>query len=127
MVDMNKIKKRMIKMMRKIKRHFYLHDDVDVLMEEIFALHVQMADVYAINDYQAKELEAMDREMAALAFDLMCNMQVPMVMALARGKSARYDRVKQWYNKGFWDVAMVEMAVQAGWITQEEYEEIING
>lgn len=127
MVDMTKIKRRMIDMMRKAKRHFYIHDDVDVLIEEMYGLHLQIAELYVLNDHQDKELERLDREMAELAFDMICGMQqAPMLLSMRAVKSPRYDRVAQWYNKGFWDRDMVEMAVQAGWITYEEFMEIVN-
>ena len=128
MVDMTKIKRRMVNMMRKAKRHFYIHDDVDVLIEEIYGLHLQIAELYVLNDYQDKELERLDREMAELVFDMLCGMQqAPMLLSMRAVKSPRYNRVKQWYDKGYWDRDMVEMAVQAGWITYEEFEEIVNG
>lgn len=128
MVDMTKIKRRMVSMMRKAKRHFYIHDDVDVLIEEMYGLHLQIAELYVLNDHQDKELERLDREMAELAFDMLCGMQqAPMLLSMRAVKSPRYDRVKQWYDKGFWDKDMVEMAVQAGWITYDEFMEIVNG
>jgi hypothetical protein len=128
MVDMTKIKRRMINMMRKAKRHFYIHDDVDVLIEEIYGLHLQIAELYVLNDHQDKELERLDREMAELAFDMLCGMQqAPMLLSMRAVKSPRYDRVRQWYDKGFWNKDMVEMAVQAGWITYDEFMEIVNG
>ena len=125
MIDFNKINRKALAIARKVKRHFYLHDDVDVLIEELYAVHRQLAELYVINDVLENELEEMDKAMADFAFDALCNMQVPMVLALRAGKSKRYDRVKQWYDKGYWDINMVEMAVQAGWITDEEFNEIV--
>lgn len=37
--------------------------------------------------------------------------------------SKKYDRVKYWYDWGFWSRGMVKNAV-GRWITKEEYEEI---
>ena len=39
MVDFNKINRNILAIGRKIKRHFYLHDDVNVLVEELYAVH----------------------------------------------------------------------------------------
>lgn len=38
--------------------------------------------------------------------------------------SPKYDKVKNYYDKGLWNEAMVRNAVVKGWITEEEYEEI---
>lgn len=125
MVDFNKINRKILAIGRKIKRHFYLHDDVDVLIEELYAVHRQLAELYVLNEVLENDLVEMDKAMADFAFDMLCNMQVPMVLALRSEKSKRYDRVKQWYDRGYWDINMVEMAVQAGWITDEEFNEIV--
>lgn len=39
-------------------------------------------------------------------------------------KSAKYDKVKDYYDSGLWDKTRVHNAVIKGWITAEEYEEI---
>lgn len=38
---------------------------------------------------------------------------------------SKYDKVKEYYKKGLWDEARVKNAVIKGWITQEEYEGIL--
>ena len=38
--------------------------------------------------------------------------------------SARYDRVKAWYDTGRWTAEMVHNAV-GKWITEDEYTEIV--
>lgn len=38
--------------------------------------------------------------------------------------SAKYSKVKGYYDKGLWSMRMVADAVKKGWITAEEYEEI---
>lgn len=38
--------------------------------------------------------------------------------------SPKFDKVKNYYDKGLWTKEMVHNAVTKGWITQEEYEEI---
>ena len=38
--------------------------------------------------------------------------------------SAKFEKVKKFYDKGFWTIDMVRNAVVKGWITEEEFEEI---
>lgn len=38
--------------------------------------------------------------------------------------STKFNKVKGFYDNGFWTKAMVRNAVVKGWITAEEYEEI---
>lgn len=40
--------------------------------------------------------------------------------------SVKFDKVKDYYNKGLWTKEMVLNAIDR-WITKEEAEEIING
>lgn len=39
--------------------------------------------------------------------------------------SRKYETVKSYYEKGFWSAEMVQNAVVKGWITEEEYKEIV--
>lgn len=39
--------------------------------------------------------------------------------------SARFEKVKDYYDSGLWNDERVKNAVIKGWITEEEYEEII--
>lgn len=39
--------------------------------------------------------------------------------------SLRFETVKRYFDRGLWTVAQVEKAVECGWITQAEAEEII--
>ena len=41
------------------------------------------------------------------------------------GHSKNYDKVKKYYDDGFWNEARVRSAVVKGWITEEEFEEIV--
>ena len=41
--------------------------------------------------------------------------------------SAKYEKVKAYYDSGFWTKNMVKTAVDKGWITEEEYVEITGG
>lgn len=38
--------------------------------------------------------------------------------------SKKYAKVKKYYDKGMWTIDMVHDAVEKGWITAEEFEEI---
>lgn len=39
--------------------------------------------------------------------------------------SKKYDKVKNYYDKGLWNKEMVFNAIDKGWITEEEYHEIV--
>lgn len=39
--------------------------------------------------------------------------------------SERFDLVKSYYDKGLWKKKAVKNAVEKGWITATEYEEIV--
>lgn len=41
--------------------------------------------------------------------------------------SGKYKKVKGYYNSGFWTENMLKNAVKKGWITEEEYKEIVGG
>lgn len=38
--------------------------------------------------------------------------------------SAKYEKVKKYYDKGLWTIEMVRNAVVKEWITEEEFKEI---
>ena len=38
--------------------------------------------------------------------------------------SPKYEKIKAYYDNGFWTKAMVRNAVAKGWITASEYAEI---
>ena len=38
--------------------------------------------------------------------------------------SPKFNKVKAYYDNGFWNIAMVRNAVVKGWITPEEFKEI---
>lgn len=40
--------------------------------------------------------------------------------------SIHFEKVKNFYERGFWPIKRVKNAVIKGWITEEEYELIIN-
>ena len=39
--------------------------------------------------------------------------------------SPKFEKVKSYYDKGLWKESRVHEAVAKGWITAEEYEEIV--
>lgn len=40
--------------------------------------------------------------------------------------SPKYEMVKSFYDRGLWSEYRVQMAVAKGWITSEEYSQIVN-
>ena len=38
--------------------------------------------------------------------------------------SPNYQKVKNYYDHGLWDISRVHKAVEKGWITEEEFYEI---
>ena len=42
-------------------------------------------------------------------------------------RSAKYNTVKNFFDKGLWNKNRVRNAVTKGWVTEEEYDMIING
>lgn len=38
--------------------------------------------------------------------------------------SKKYEKVKEYYDKGYWDIRKVHDAVTHGWITEKEFKEI---
>lgn len=38
--------------------------------------------------------------------------------------SKKYEKVKKYYDKGFWGISKVRDAVAQGWITADEFYEI---
>lgn len=39
--------------------------------------------------------------------------------------SSKFEKVKRYYDSGLWNKTMVRNAVVKGWITENEYEEIV--
>lgn len=39
---------------------------------------------------------------------------------------SKYDKVKYYYDNGYWSIQRVRDAVAKGWITAEQFEEITN-
>lgn len=40
-------------------------------------------------------------------------------------RSPKFEKVKKYYDEGFWNEARVRNAVTKGWITEQECEEIL--
>ena len=38
---------------------------------------------------------------------------------------SKFDKVKDYYDSGLWDIVRVGNAVKKGWITESEYKEIV--
>lgn len=45
-------------------------------------------------------------------------------MTLSKVHSKNYEKVKEYYDGGYWNEARVKNAVIKGWITADEYAEI---
>lgn len=39
--------------------------------------------------------------------------------------SRKFEKVKEYYERGFWTAEMVRNAVMKGWITEEEFDIIL--
>ena len=39
----------------------------------------------------------------------------------------RYEMIKKWYIQGLWSEKAVRNAATKGWITEEQYREIVEG
>lgn len=39
--------------------------------------------------------------------------------------SKKFEKIREWYHLGMWSESRVRSAVVQGWITSEEYEEIV--
>ena len=62
---------------------------------------------------------------ASLTYDLMM-MQEPIIIAtLINNHSPKYNLIKSWFNKGYWNEDMLLNAVEKHYITEEEMNEII--
>lgn len=44
---------------------------------------------------------------------------------MAKKKSAKFDMLKEFYDRGLWSAKRLQDAVTKGWITQAEYDEIV--
>lgn len=40
--------------------------------------------------------------------------------------SSKYEKVKSYFDRGFWNIERVRNAVVKGWITAEEFQSITN-
>lgn len=45
-------------------------------------------------------------------------------MIMTNPRSAKFDKVKSYYDRGLWTVKMVRDAVVKEWITEDEYKSI---
>ena len=62
---------------------------------------------------------------ASLTYELMM-LQEPMVSStLINNHSPKYNLIKSWFNKGYWNEEMLLNAVEKHYITEEEMNEII--
>ena len=99
-----------------------------------------IADAYMVKkeeERQAEELERMtteelQEEVAVLSYDVMvCQAAMnggvaTAAVELEEGEhSPKFNKIKMWYNRGFWTKEMVGMAVHLGQLSEEERIEIV--
>ena len=100
----------------------------------------EIADAYMVKkqeEAEAAEVERMDveelqEEVATLSYDVMvCQAALnggvaAAAVELAEGEhSPKFNKIRMWYNRGFWTKEMVGMAVHLGHLTDAERVEIV--
>lgn len=94
----------------------------------------QIADNYMIKkqeEVEAAEIEQLTNEelqeqVALLSYEVMELQGENAAMALAEGEySPKFNMIRIWFNKGFWNETMVQKAVELGQLTEEEQAEIL--
>lgn len=79
-------------------------------------------------------IDELQEEVALLSYDNMMmqtqlnggGVAVAMLLEDEDVESPKFKMIRKWYKKGLWTISMVENAVMAGWITQVEYNKIVN-
>ena len=93
------------------------------ILEEDYRLKVdesqkKISILFEQNDHQEEII-------ASLTYELMM-LQEPMVSStLINNHSPKYNLIKSWFNKGYWNEEMLLNAVKKHYITEEEMNEII--
>ena len=62
---------------------------------------------------------------ASLTYDVMMLQEPVSIATLINNHSPKYNLIKSWFNKGYWNEEMVQNAVSKNVITAEEAEEIL--
>ena len=62
---------------------------------------------------------------ASLTYDLMMMQEPITTVNLINNHSPKYNLIKSWFNKGYWNEEMLLNAVKKHYITEEEMNEII--
>ncbi len=73
-----------------------------------------------------QELLLQDELMAEMFFNLMMLQEMSIMTMSLGARSPKFDTIKKWYDRGFWDEAMLEVAVEKGQITEDEMNEILS-
>ena len=78
-------------------------------------------------------VEELQEEVATLSYDVMVcqaamngGVAAAAAVELAEGEhSPKFEKIRMWYNRGFWTKEMVGMAVHLGHLTDAERVEIV--
>lgn len=94
----------------------------------------QIADEYMVRKQREKEEAEMERmtneelqeEVANLSYEVMMLQEDAAVAMAAEGEhSPKFQLIRRWFNRGFWNAEMVQDAVTKGWLREDERMEIV--
>lgn len=102
------------------------------LQEIADAYMVKKEEEAAAAEVERMGVEELQEEVAMLSYDVMvCQASMnggvaAVAVELAEGEhSPRFNRIRMWFNRGFWTKEMVGMAVHLGQLSENERIEII--
>ena len=73
-----------------------------------------------------QQMEQQDEINASLTYELMMLQEPVSIATLINNHSPKYNLIKSWFNKGYWNEEMLLNAVEKHYITEEEMNEIIS-
>lgn len=93
----------------------------------------EIADAYMVKKQEEKEAAEIERmtneelqeEVAMLSYDVMMLQEGAAAMMMSEGHSPKFELIRKWFKRGFWDAEMVANAVVKGWLREEERMEIV--
>ena len=98
----------------------------------------EIGEAYLIKRAEEEELvrqefistEELQQEVALLSYELMVvqstlNKNAVRGVLARQSQSPKFNLIKKWYIKGYWNKGMVQHAVECGEITEEEYHNIV--
>ena len=72
-----------------------------------------------------QQMEQQEEIIASLTYELMMLQEPVSIATLINNHSPKYNLIKSWFNKGYWNEDMLLNAVEKHYITEEEMNEII--